>query len=1494
MGCCWGEILTALDRDDLRVLGTPLPDVKPPQSFQKVLWILELFTIFWEQNFIADAASDLAYCSRLMKPSRFIFRLVLSCIALAVCTSSVAAQWVDSNRSGEQAWFFFESPTRAEVYDLAGEEWLASIELPVKSEALTAAYADADGIYLAYGTSLYRYDLSGGDEQFLYNSVSQIEMVVSDGPLLLSYSVGTYQEGYVFTSVSKSSNSLLDTYTSSSYARFGIAQLLRDQQRFMGIQGSTQYSLSYDAAGKFETLKSVGVSSPYPSQVWNFPGGDLQMTNHGVLNESFRNSTLRTMGVSPDEVVFRGADIPIVREGRKITALDNTDRELGTKVVDHAVDKLYLVGDQIFAFGANTEASQGVEVSTIPFSELGDPQPNLPKVPFGLAYTPESIFVGNNGVVHLFSRAYQCLFRWDPGTQTYLPTINLDGAPWHVSYAPVQNQVYVSYRNGRIERGILQDGVLNQTFFTDGSAQTDHVTIAARNYLLIAQRGTSSTIRSYNFEGNQVHQGPWVDTGSLFWDVSRQLLFSSRYGDSLEATPFRATSRYHASLGFGEFGIRKSSSSGQVGKVLGLTSTRNAVITSSGQMFDPLTLDLRSSSLGNEITDGLGFAGAVKTIRTISDVVQLQSWDGSSYAPGTVKQLPGEALRLIKAGGNLMAVVLSERGTPTFYLMNAGFEIIPPAALEQPGGVFAGVVNQTTVEISWVDGAGEEEYRVERRGAGESTWSVIGTTGTSVTTFEDLEVVPGITYEYRLTAVNGALESLASDSTLVEVRIPAAMADLVVRSVTENSVTLEWTPVLLATGYEFQYQVGLSGGWRVWGATAEGSSSSLIVTGLNTSQAYLFRARASNGIGFSPWVTVEGTTLPPLPTVPGNFSVSGTALSYQVPLRWYNQNGSEFVLERRLPGQAWVIVYTGSGYFFNDREVQTATHYEYRVKAQNSRGESAYTEVLEVSTPTPEIPQAPQFLRLRPLPGRQIQVYWALNDPLADTILIERRNDEGQVWEVIAGVDAKNFTDYVDADVTAGFYYTYQIKAINGVGESSPRVASFLAIDGVCLVEDDFESEESSPWVEIEGGERIVDGGQGFPDGGVLWFGGPWGRTLTTVPLDVRHGGVVTLTLRMGNTEVDGAEFWDDAEQGERLQVQYSEDGGRWQWLGSVNPDSARDWHTLNFSLPSNLRSRETRFRVIQDGFSGPGFDTWAIDDYCILAHRPQNLPPVFDDEIPEVLTANATADPITINMADYVSDENLIDTTYFSLVEVSNPAIFTHFSIDTLSGRLRLEFAPYQAGTSSFVVEASDQSGAVARTTMTVVLPELPLPVVLREGAVSFNAITGLFEHAVTIANNGVRPIAGFQLQVTGLNDGYTLWGIESGTVTHDAPLDPGKEITLHLEYHSPTAGSGPRPDFVLQLLYPEGNSDHPPVAALGSSLRNLRDEAKIFEFDATVGKRYQVQYSSELSEWTNAEGIVLAGANRVQWLDQGPPKTDCHPSECPGRYYRAIELED
>jgi hypothetical protein len=64
------------------------------------------------------------------------------------------------------------------------------------------------------------------------------------------------------------------------------------------------------------------------------------------------------------------------------------------------------------------------------------------------------------------------------------------------------------------------------------------------------------------------------------------------------------------------------------------------------------------------------------------------------------------------------------------------------------------------------------------------------------------------------------------------------------------------------------------------------------------------------------------------------------------------------------------------------------------------------------------------------------------------------------------------------------------------------------------------------------------------------------------------------------------------------------------------------------------------------------------------------------------------------------------------------------------------------------------------------------------------------------------------------------------------------------------------------------------------------------LVEFSAVPGQIYAIQYSSDMVTWLTAVPVIAAPANRVQWIDAGPPQTVSSPAQTSARYYRVVLL--
>lgn len=292
----------------------------------------------------------------------------------------------------------------------------------------------------------------------------------------------------------------------------------------------------------------------------------------------------------------------------------------------------------------------------------------------------------------------------------------------------------------------------------------------------------------------------------------------------------------------------------------------------------------------------------------------------------------------------------------------------------------------------------------------------------------------------------------------------------------------------------------------------------------------------------------------------------------------------------------------------------------------------------------------------------------------------------------------------------------------------------------------------------------------------------------------------------------------------------------------------------------------------------------------------PVNDPPIVQREIAD-LTAPADGSSTAIILATAFLDIDAGDTLSFSLVENSNPAIFDSISLDSETGQLSLSFAPYLAGTSSLTISATDRDGLSVQDEFEVTLPELPQPnLALASGndgrldsEMTLNRQTGLFEQKISLTNIAARAIGGFKISVGGLDAESRLFSGQANEFTYASPIPAGEQVTLTLEYFSRSTRDTLNPKLDLELILPESSQE---ANADGTSppgrVKVLADRSILLDFETEPGKTYEIQYTIDLQTWVTSPVPINAVANRTQWLDQGLPRTNCHPSDCPSRMYR------
>lgn len=274
---------------------------------------------------------------------------------------------------------------------------------------------------------------------------------------------------------------------------------------------------------------------------------------------------------------------------------------------------------------------------------------------------------------------------------------------------------------------------------------------------------------------------------------------------------------------------------------------------------------------------------------------------------------------------------------------------------------------------------------------------------------------------------------------------------------------------------------------------------------------------------------------------------------------------------------------------------------------------------------------------------------------------------------------------------------------------------------------------------------------------------------------------------------------------------------------------------------------------------------------------------------------ANDCPAPAPMLLAEDVFAMAAVDTTATTVGEIDLFGILIGSNSAASSDLNTLSTA-----TGGIVVNAANASEVVDAIIEVIgVIGGGNLMTVKSSGEIALNAQTGLYEQKVVFENLSASEVSGFRVYVENLPDGVTLrnaHGEEGGRsyIDYRDLVAVDGEVSFTLEYYSAARTAFDTPTFSVVAV---GDPFTGPDDSLTASLnpRVILGEGKdvLLEFESRSGKEYLIQYSFDLGTWKTVPSVIAGTGSKVQWLDNGPPKTECHPSTCSTRYYRLIERE-
>jgi len=227
---------------------------------------------------------------------------------------------------------------------------------------------------------------------------------------------------------------------------------------------------------------------------------------------------------------------------------------------------------------------------------------------------------------------------------------------------------------------------------------------------------------------------------------------------------------------------------------------------------------------------------------------------------------------------------------------------------------------------------------------------------------------------------------------------------------------------------------------------------------LSGSAHWDFRTTQSGTVACSGTTAVSGTrvTTTTAPSAPSGLSAQALSES-SIRLSWSDgsSNESGFKIERATGAQgpfAQVGTVNAGIVQFTDTGLAASTIYQYRVRAYNGSGDSAYTAAVSAATlpPSTTIPAAPSQLSSPVTSTSTIVLAWVDNATNEQGFKIQRATAVGGPFTQVA-TTAANQANYTDTGLAAGTTYQYRVVAYNSAGDSAASNTITVATAVVAL-----------------------------------------------------------------------------------------------------------------------------------------------------------------------------------------------------------------------------------------------------------------------------------------------------------------------------------------------------------------------------------------------------------------------------------------------------------
>jgi hypothetical protein len=288
--------------------------------------------------------------------------------------------------------------------------------------------------------------------------------------------------------------------------------------------------------------------------------------------------------------------------------------------------------------------------------------PGEPVDPTGLAYVPDKFIHGEDGILYFLSVSHLSVFRWSIADGKYLDSIPLAQGPDYMAYSAVNDRLYLAYESGSITELEL-DPPFTETPFATSPQRPLGLSCAGEYVFLCDPSGSWESHYTYGPTGLLISAVDWnYPSREFVWSPVNRKMYFFRDGTSPNDLLWEDIDIN------GVIGTKKDSpyhSSTGITMPIRVAPDGSRVVLGSGRIYDAITLELLHE-LSNSVVDAAWWNGDLFTLRSVSNVIQLQRWTGPEYtSAGTIQWQNDAPLGIISVDDGIL-VMMYVNGVPTF------------------------------------------------------------------------------------------------------------------------------------------------------------------------------------------------------------------------------------------------------------------------------------------------------------------------------------------------------------------------------------------------------------------------------------------------------------------------------------------------------------------------------------------------------------------------------------------------------------------------------------------------------------------------------------------------------------------------------------------------------------------------------------------------------------------------------------------------------------